>query len=254
MNLSNKVVVVTGAGKGIGRSIATQFAQSGASIAIFDLNDENMRETAEQITRAGGTARTYTCDVTNEDAVVRSFEKVVADFGAIHGLVNNAGTVRDGLLIKVRDGKVIQKMSSDDYDSLVAVHMKGAFLCAREAARHMVESKIEEGCIVSISSVAYHGNHGQTNYSAAKAGMVAQSQVWAKELGRFNIRSVAVAPGPIATDLMTAARPEVVERVVSLIPVGRAGLVDNVSRLVQHIFENDFLNGGVMEVGGGIVV
>lgn len=254
MNLSGKVIVVTGAGKGIGRAVAIRLAECGARLALFDRDAQLTSETATLIEQAGGQARGYTCDVTHEDAVVRSFNQVAANFGSLHGLVNNAGIVRDGLLIKVRDGKVVGKMSSADYDALIDVHMKGAFLCAREAAQHMVESGIDEGCIVNISSVAYHGNHGQTNYAAAKAGMVAQSSVWAKELGRFNIRSMVVAPGTIATDMVAATRADVLEKIVRLIPLGRVGAVDNISRLVQHIFENDYLTGGVIEAGGGVIV
>lgn len=254
MNLKGKVIVVTGGAKGIGRAIAMALSSRGARLAIFDLHEANMQEAVALITDAGGEARGYVCDVSDEWTVVQSFQQVLGDFGALHGLVNNAGIVRDGLLIKVENGRVVKNMSVADYDLLVNVHMKGAFLCAREAAQHMVESGIDEGCIVNIASVAYHGNYGQTNYSAAKAGMVAQSKAWAKELGRFNIRSMAVAPGTINTDLMVSARPDVVEKIVRLVPLNRVGEVGNVASLVQHIFENDYLSGTVIEVGGGVVV
>lgn len=215
MDIKGKVIAITGGGKGIGRSIAGSLANKGAKLAILDLDDNAMADAAAQLSETGTEIRTYKCDVADEDAVVMTFKQIRDDFGVVQGLVNNAGILRDGLLIKVKDGKVVKKMKADDYSMVVDVHMKGSFLCAREAATHMVECGVDEGVIVNMSSVAFRGNFGQSNYSAAKAGMVAQSRVWAKELGKYNIRSMVIAPGTIDTELLRTMPPEALASMVA---------------------------------------
>jgi len=252
MNLEDKIIAITGAGKGIGRNIACSLAAKGAKLALLDLDATTMAETAKFIAEAGSSSLSYICNVTDEDTVVDTFNKIVADFGAIHGLINNAGILRDAQLIKVKDGKVVKKMSVENFSLVVDVHMKGAFLCAREAATHMVDCNVDEGCIISMSSVAYHGNFGQSNYSAAKAGIVAMTRVWSKELAKFNIRSMAIAPGTIETDMLRSMPAEALQGLANMVPLGRIGQVENISQTVTHIFENDYLNGQVIEVNGGL--
>ena len=254
MNLKDKVVAITGGGRGIGRSIAENMAKKGAKVALLDLDDAAMAETAELVKAAGSQARAYTCNVADEETVVNTFNQIVADFGAIHGLVNNAGILRDATLIKVKDGKVVNKMSAENFCLVVDVHMKGAFLCAREAASHMVELGVEEGCIVNMSSGAFRGNFGQSNYSAAKAGIVAMNRVWAKELGKFNIRSMAIAPGTIKTDMLSSMPEEALQQLAAMVPLGRIGEVKNIAQTVESIFENNYLSGDVIEVSGGLYV
>jgi 3-oxoacyl-[acyl-carrier protein] reductase len=252
MDIQGKVVAITGGGRGIGRSIAVYLANKGAKLAVLDLDDEAMAETVALVAEAGSEARAYNCNVADEEAVVNTFNAIVADFGAIHGVVNNAGILRDAQLIKVKDGKVVKKMSADHYSLVVDVHMKGAFLCAREAAAHMVELGVEEGVIINMSSIAYHGNFGQTNYSAAKAGIVAQSRVWAKELGKYNIRSMAIAPGTIETELLRSMPADALNMIAGAVPLKRIGDVSNIAQTVVQIFENDYLSGDVIEVSGGM--
>lgn len=252
MDIQGKVVAITGGGRGIGRSIAVYLANKGAKLAVLDLDDEAMAETVALVAEAGSEARAYNCNVADEETVVNTFNAIVADFGAIHGVVNNAGILRDAQLIKVKDGKVVKKMSADHYSLVVDVHMKGAFLCAREAAAHMVELGVEEGVIVNMSSIAYHGNFGQTNYSAAKAGIVAQSRVWAKELGKYNIRSMAIAPGTIETELLRSMPEDALNMIAGAVPLKRIGDVSNIAQTVVQIFENDYLSGDVIEVSGGM--
>lgn len=252
MVIKNKVIAVTGGGRGIGRSIALSLAKKGGKLAILDLDDAAMEETIELIKKAGSEACAYKCNVADEATVVDTFSKIVSDFGAIHGLVNNAGILRDATLIKVKDGKVIKKLSAEHFDLVVDVHMKGAFLCAREAASHMVELGISEGCIVSMSSGAFRGNFGQTNYSAAKAGIVAMSRVWSKELAKYNIRSMAIAPGTIDTDLLRSMPPEALSGLAKMVPLGRIGDVKNIAQTVEYILENDYLSGDVIDVNGGM--
>jgi len=252
MNIQDKVIAITGGGKGIGRATALRLAQQGAKIALIDLDEAAMEETITLVNDAGSEARAYKCNVADEPVVENTFENIVNDFGALHGLVNNAGILRDGMLIKVKDGKVIKKMSAEQYSLVVDVHMKGAFLCTREAATHMVEQNIQEGCIISMSSGAYHGNFGQTNYSAAKAGIVAMSRVWSQELAKFNIRSMAIAPGTIETDMLRSMPNDALENLAKMVPLGRIGDADNIAQTIQFILENDYMSGDVIEVNGGM--
>lgn len=254
MDIQGKVVAITGGGKGIGQAIALSLAKKGAKLAILDLDQDAMATTEALVAEAGSEAKCYMCDVSNEEQVEKTFSQIVADFGSIEGLVNNAGILRDAKLIKVKDGKVVKKMSAANFDLVVDVHMKGAFLCAREAASHMVELGVEEGCIVNMSSVAYTGNFGQTNYSAAKAGIVSMSRVWAKELGPHNIRSMAIAPGTIETELLRSMPADILEGFAKAVPLRRIGAPNNIAQAVEAIFENDYLTGDVMEVHGGFTL
>ncbi len=254
MELQGKVVAITGGGKGIGRAIAVRLAKQGVKLALLDLDEASMAETVKLVKEAGSEAIGYNCNVADEPTVEATFAQIAKDFGMLHGLVNNAGILRDAQLIKVKDGKVVKKMSGENYDLVVDVHMKGAFLCAREAATIMVEGGIEDGCIINMSSLANYGNYGQTNYSAAKAGIIAQSNVWARELGRYGIRSMAIAPGTIDTTLLRSMPAEILKQIADSVPVRRIGDVDNIAQTVQHILENDYLSGDVFEVSGGMTI
>ncbi len=254
MDLKDKVIAITGAGRGIGRATAEKLASKGAKIAILDLDAESMKDAVAAIEALGSEARAYVCNVMDEEVVESTFAQIVTDFGAIHGLVNNAGILRDGMLIKVKDGKVVKKMSADNFGLVVDVHMKGAFLCAREAATHMVEAGVEDACIVNMSSIAYRGNFGQTNYSAAKAGLVAMTRVWAKELGKYNIRSAAVAPGVVETDMLHSMPEDALAAMTAQVPVKRIGKTDHIAQTIAFIFENDYVSGGCYDVNGGFVI
>lgn len=254
MDLQDKVIAITGAGRGIGLAAAQRLAVKGAKIAILDLDADVMRTAVASIEALGSEARAYVCDVTNEAVVESTFVRIVADFGSIHGLVNNAGILRDATLIKVEDGKVVKKMSADHFSLVVDVHMKGAFLCAREAATHMIEGGVEEGCIVNMSSVAYRGNFGQTNYSAAKAGLVSMARVWTKELGRYGIRSASVAPGTIETELLRSMPEKAFDALTDQVPLKRIGQPDHIAQAIVFIFENDYVSGDCFDINGGLVI
>jgi len=251
MDLQNKVVAITGAGQGLGRAMAVYLAAKGARIAIIDLDQGHMDETKRQVEAAGSNGNTYLCNVANEEQVESTFAAIAADMGGLHGLVNNAGILRDGLMVKVKDGEV-SKMSLAQWQSVIDVNLTGVFLCGREAAAKMLELGVEEGVIVNISSLARQGSFGQSNYAAAKTGVVALAEVWAKELARYNIRTGAVAPGTINTDMLAAMKPEARERLIQAVPLQRLGEAEHIARSVAFIFETDYFTGRCIDMDGGL--
>ena len=251
MDLKDKVVVVTGAGRGLGRGMALSFARQGAHVAVVDLSEDDIAQTVSQCEAEGVKAKGYKANVAREEEVEQLFSDVVADFGTLSGLVNNAGITRDGLLIKVKDG-AITKMTAQQWQAVIDVNLTGVFLCAREAAAKMIELQVDEGVIVSISSLARQGSFGQTNYSAAKAGVVAMTETWARELSRYGIRTGAIAPGTINTDMIAAMKPEARDRLVGAVPLKRLGEPEHIAQAATFIFENDYFTGRVVEVDGGL--
>jgi 3-oxoacyl-[acyl-carrier protein] reductase len=251
MDVRNKTVVVTGAGRGIGRAIALQFARHGANLALFDMNTDELESTLELCAAESVQARAYRVNVTEEAGVCAAMARVAAEFGRLDGLVNNAGIVRDALLVKVKDGAVVGRMSMDQWNAVIAVNLSGVFLCAREAAAQMIE-RGNGGVIVNISSISRAGNAGQSNYSAAKSGVESMSVVWAKELARYGIRVGALAPGFTQTDILASMRPEVLERLMAPVPLRRLGRPEEMAQSVLFIFENDFFTGRCLEVDGGL--
>lgn len=251
MQLSSKVVAVTGAGRGLGRAIATAFAAKGANVAALDINLEEAHVTCALCESAGVRSRAYAADVSDEPGVTASLDAVVADFGRLDVMVNNAGITKDALLVKVKDGAVVGKMTLAQWQAVLDVNLTGVFLCAREAAERMIRLG-NGGLIINISSISREGNVGQTSYSATKAGVAAMTVVWAKELARYGIRSAAIAPGFCATDILAAMKPELVTRVTSLVPLRRLGQPAEIAATAVYIAENDFLTGRVVEVDGGL--
>jgi 3-oxoacyl-[acyl-carrier protein] reductase len=251
MDIRNKAVVVTGAGRGIGRAIALQLADRGANLALFDLNGEDLGDTARQCAAKSVQAREYRVNVADEAEVSEAMSRVSVDFGRLDGLVNNAGIVRDGLLVKVKDGAVVGGMSVEQWNAVIGVNLTGVFLCAREAAARMIE-RGNGGVIVNISSISRVGNAGQTNYSAAKAGVESMAVVWAKELARYGIRVGSVAPGFTHTEILSSMRPDVLNKMTAPVPLKRLGLPEEIAHAVMFIFENDFFTGRCLEVDGGL--
>ena len=188
--------------------------------------------------------------MTDEQQVCTAFEQIEADFKQLNGVINNAGIMRDGMFIKVKDGQV-NTMSLEQFQSVLDVNVTGTFLCGREASKVMLNTD-SKGVLINISSVARAGNIGQTNYSASKAAVATMATVWAKELGRFGIRSVAIAPGVIKTAMTDQIKPEAMERLIGMIPVGRLGLADEISSTIKYVLTNEFVTGRVFEVDGGM--
>ncbi|MEJ1963821.1 MAG: SDR family oxidoreductase [Gammaproteobacteria bacterium] len=253
MELKSRVAVITGAGRGIGRAIALRFARHGANIALLDLDAPALEETRQQCADQGVTVRAYTASVAKEDDVTRTMDSIVTDFGSLDVLINNAGIIRDALLVKAKEGVVASKMSLAQWQAVIDVNLTGVFLCGREAAERMIKAG-KGGVIVNISSLSRHGNAGQTNYSAAKAGVSAMAVVWAKELARFKIRAASIAPGFIATDIVATMRPEMLEKALNSVPLHRPGTPDEVAGAAQFIVENDFFTGRCIDLDGGMRV
>src|SRR6202790_4829022 len=251
MKIKDKTIVITGAGRGIGRALAVRFATQGAHIALLDMNATDLASAAQQCTELGVRAKTYTVDVSREPAIAAALDAVVSDFGSLDVIINNAGIVKDALLIKVKDGEVVGKMSLEQWRAVIDVNLTGVFLCAREAAERMVKLA-KGGVIVNISSISRHGNIGQTNYSAAKSGVSAMSVVWANELARYGIRVGNIAPGFTHTDILASMKAEVLEKVIAPVPLKRLGEADEIAHAAQFIIENDFFTGRCIDLDGAL--
>ncbi|ABV88097.1 SDR family oxidoreductase [Shewanella pealeana] len=250
MDLKDKVVVITGGAGGLGYAMAENLAAAGAKLALIDVDQEKLEKACANL-GASTEVQGYAVDITDEEDVFATFQFIKEDFGQVNVLINNAGILRDGLLLKAKEGQVFERMSFDQFQSVINVNLTGSFLCGREAAAAMIETG-QEGVIINISSLAKAGNVGQTNYAASKAGVAAMSVGWAKELARYNIRSAAVAPGVIETEMTAAMKPEALERLEKMVPVGRLGQAEEIASTVRFIIENDYVNGRVFEIDGGI--
>lgn len=251
MQLKGKVIAITGAGQGIGRSIAEMLAGDGANIALIDLKAEALAAAQEACETLGVKARGYTANVADEAAVDATMAAIAKDFGRFDGIVNNAGITKDAMLLKVKDGEITDRMSMDQWNAVIGVNLTGVFLCGRAAAEQMIRAG-NGGVIVNISSISRAGNAGQTNYSATKAGVIAIATAWATELGRYGIRTGSVAPGFTRTEILAAMRPEVLEKALQPVPLKRLGLPEEIASAVRFIFENDYFSGRCIDVDGGL--
>ena len=251
MELNGKVIVITGGGQGLGRAMALRLATHAPHLALIDMNAETLDETKSMCEALGATASTWICNVGDESQVDDTFAAIRKDTGRLDGVVNNAGITRDALFLKVKEGQVEKRMSLAHWQQVIDVNLTGVFLCARAAATEMVNAG-NGGCIINISSISRHGNMGQTNYTATKAGVAAMSVTWAKELAAQKIRCAAIAPGYIGTEMVLSMKPEALEKFASGIPAKRLGTPDEIAHAVEFILANDYINGRVIEVDGGL--
>jgi 3-oxoacyl-[acyl-carrier protein] reductase len=247
-----KVVIVTGAAAGIGKATAKRFARDGARIAAWDVRSENPETLCAEI---GGEAVFQQVDVTDAAAVEAAVASVIERWGKIDVLINNAGILRDGQLVKWKDGQKVSEMSERDFDAVISVNLKGVFLCTRAVAPHMIAAG--GGVILNASSVVgLYGNFGQTNYAATKAGVISMTRTWARELGRYKIRVNAVAPGFIATEMVRAMPEKVLHGMVERTPIGRMGEPEDIAEAYAWLASDaaSFVHGTVLSVDGGLVV
>ena len=249
MDVQGKVIVITGAAQGLGRKMAEIMAGQGADLALVDLDHAKLQETVQLCSR--GKVKGFSADVTDEPAVETLFRRIHSDFGGVDGLINNAGVTSDALLVKAANGKVQRKMSMAEFDKVIAVDLRGVFLCAREVAVHMVESG-RGGVIINISSISHAGNVGQTNYAAAMAGVAAMTVTWAKELARYHIRVAGIAPGFSETRMVATIPPKVKEKIISTIPLRRFAKPEEIARAALFILQNDYYDGRILEIDGGL--
>jgi 3-oxoacyl-[acyl-carrier protein] reductase len=253
--LKGKVVIVTGAAAGIGRSTALAFAREGARVAAWDVSDAKAADLVQALKAAGGEALFATVNVANSAAVAEAAEAVAKRWARIDVLVNNAGIVRDAQLIKYKDGAVVSTMTDEAWDAVINVNLKGVFLCTRAVVPHMIAGG--GGVILSASSVVgLYGNFGQTNYSATKGGLIAMTRTWARELGKYKIRVNAVAPGFIATEILASMPEKVIEGMVAHTPLGRMGKPEDIAGAYVWLASDaaSFVHGAVISVDGGIVL
>jgi len=253
--LSGKVVIVTGACAGIGRATALAFAKEQCRVAAWDISDANASAVVEELNSAGGEVMFQRVDVSDPQSVAGAVEAVVAAWGAINVLVNNAGIVRDAQLIKWKDGAQAGMMSDEGFDQVIGVNLRGPFLCTRAVVPHII--KAGGGVVLNASSVVgLYGNFGQTNYVATKAGVIGMTKTWARELAKYRIRVNAVAPGFIATEILKAMPEKVLEGMVARTPLGRMGQPEDVANAYFWLASDAaaFVTGAVISVDGGLVV
>jgi len=242
--LKDKVVIVTGAAAGIGQATARRFAQEGCRVASWDVKEGE--------TQPGGFFQKV--DVRDSASVDAAVQDVVRRWGAVYVLVNNAGILRDGQLVKYKDGAVAGTMSDEQFDAVVSVNLRGVFVCTRAVAPRMIQGG--GGVILNASSVVgLYGNFGQTNYVATKAGVIGMTRVWARELGKHQIRVNAVAPGFIATDMVKSIPEKILQSMRDHTPLGRMGQPEDIANAYLWLASDSasYVSGTVLSVDGSVV-
>jgi len=250
VDIAGARILITGGAHGLGRTFALDLAAAGARAGVCDVDPAGLADLERDAAQRGLAIWTHPADVSDEASVEQLFAAFVAQAGGIDAVVNNAGLNRDGLLVR-KSGDSVERLPLAKWQAVIDVDLTGVFLCAREAAYHMVRQG-SGGVIVSISSLSWKGNVGQTNYSAAKAGVVAMTRTWGMELARYGIRAVAVAPGLTATEMALAMPEEARRKLTEAIPLRRMAEPGEVSHAVRFALENDFVNGRVIPVDGGL--
>jgi 3-oxoacyl-[acyl-carrier protein] reductase len=252
MKFKDKVVLVTGGAAGIGKATALRFAEEGAQVVICDVNETVGQETVKLL---GAKASFFKVNVASREDVQIWVDAVVAQYGRIDVLVNNAGVLRDGQLVKVKEGQLTGQMTEFDFDLVVSINLRGVFNCAQAVAPVMI--KQGGGVILNATSVVgLDGNFGQTNYVATKSGVIGMTKVWARELGKYGIRVNAVAPGFTATEMITAMPDKVLDGMKSHTPLGRLGEPRDIANAYAFLASDEasFITGETLRVDGGIVV
>ena len=246
MELKDKVALVTGGGQGIGRVIGGNLAKSGAHVIFGDINLENAEKSAKAILANGGSASAILLNVADPENVKEVFDLIAKEFKPLDILVNNAGITKDGLFVRMKE---------DDWDRVLAVNLKGSFLCGQQAAKQMMKQR--QGTIVNIASiVGVMGNAGQANYSASKAGLIGLTKTMARELAPRNITVNAIAPGFIDTEMTRVLDEKIRDKLIEQIPLSRLGLPDDIAHSVAFLVSDrsNYITGQVINVNGGMLM
>ena len=245
MRLTNKVALITGASRGIGKATALKFAREGARVVVCDV-DDTVAETVAQIRIQGGSAIGYKVDVTKSESIEAMVSGAITTYGQIDVLVNNAGVVADAQL---------KKMTDEQFDKVIDVNLKGTYNCTKAVVDNMIERK--SGVVLNASSiVGIYGNFGQTNYAASKFGVIGMAKTWARELGKHGIRVNAVCPGFIETTILKSMPEKVVRALEERVPLGRLGRPEEIANTFAFLASDEasYINGAVIEVSGGMTL
>ena len=255
MKIDNMKNIVTGAASGMGRHFALSLCREGASVAAMDVNRPGLDELEKEAADLPGELRSYTGSVAKEEDVVDVVKRAADDLDGVNGLVNNAGIFRDGLLVKKdRKSGELRKLSLEAWQAVIDVDLTGPFLMTREVAAQMIERQATPGVVINISSVSRQGNMGQSNYSAAKAGLVADTRLWARELAKFGIRVGAIAPGFVRTPILDGMRPEMLQKMLATVPLRRLGEPEEIYQAIRFIVECDYFTAKCIDLDGGVDV
>jgi 3-oxoacyl-[acyl-carrier protein] reductase len=243
MRLKDNVAIITGAGQGIGQATAVKFAQEGARVVVCDIKDASVQDTVQLINAAGGEAIGFVVDVTRKATITKMVDGVMARWGRIDTLVNNAGIVEDAQF---------RKMTDEQFDRVIDVNLKGVYNCTKAVVDIMLAQS--SGCILNASSiVGIYGNFGQTNYAATKFGVIGMVKTWARELGRKGIRANAVCPGFIETPILSTMPEKIIRMMEERVPLGRLGKPEEIAATYAWLASSEasYVNGAVIEVSGG---
>ena len=253
MQLSQLKIIITGAAQGMGAHFARRLAEAGAQVAAGDVKEDGLAALAEATRSLPGKVHTRKLDVSSETDVGSFVEWAHGAMGGLNGLINNAGILRDGLLVKKdRTTGQVTKLSKEQWDAVVGVNLTGATLMVRDTVAKMVSTEQKPGVVVNMSSVARHGNRGQSNYVSAKAALAANTVTWSREFAQFGIRVGAVAPGMIGTPMTEGMNQKARDALVANIPVGRIGVPEDIWVAVKFVLECDYFNGRTIDVDGGL--
>ena len=252
MKLESLKIIVTGGAQGMGRHFALRLSEAGAQVAIGDVNEAGLAETVAA-DKGPGKIHSRKLNVADEADVGAFVAWAHEAMGGLNGLINNAGILRDGLLVKKdRETGAIKTMTKDQWDAVIGVNLTGATLITRDTIAKMAETGQRPGVVVNMSSIARHGNRGQSNYSAAKAALAANTKTWSLEFAQFGVRVGAIAPGMIETPMTQGMNQKARDTLVAAIPVARIGLPEDIWLGVKFVLECDYFNGRTIDVDGGL--
>lgn len=252
MDLVELKVIVTGGAQGMGAHFAQRLVEAGASVAVGDVKEDGLNALAETV-RGPGKLFTHKLDVSSESECESFVAWAHGAMGGLNGLINNAGILRDGLLVKKnRETGAIEKLTRAQWDAVIGVNLSGATFMVRETVAKMLETSTRPGVIVNMSSIARYGNRGQSNYSAAKAALAANTLTWAREFGSYGIRVGAIAPGMIETPMTQGMNQKARDALVERVPAGRIGAPEDIWRGVKFVLECDYFTGRTIDIDGGL--